>query len=338
MTQNSVKLSLHIESMDTGDDHPPGEEGHLYEDAKHMPSVGDEERILNLEMEMAELMIPGDRILNITNLAKELKGLGLEFKSCDVNEEGVGGQNSTPLKVGVGGPGQWEVDANIWLKEFVQKLENVELKSDLEAELKITKKGDFNFSFGDEIRAHQELEKHLLEKNILTHHILDYFDVDLSTQYEPNRMKCTSVQLCCLGRGMPPVTVKEIITNTPNISSKDSHDDTHYQDDRSQGGWMCLNGRSQEHQDDNLDKEMKSTGKDTNIFLTDSGACNQPAWVRSDQVGKVEEQVKAINMKAKKVMEHAGYQKIFFVWYPKVLGANLSYEVRNFKRNQTSIK
>ena len=64
-----------------------------------------------------------------------------------------------------------------------------------------------------------------------------------------------------------------------------------------------MNDRSQEHQDDNLDKEMKSTGKDTNIFLTDSGACNQPAWVRSDQVGKVEEQVKAINMKEKKVME-----------------------------------
>ena len=64
-----------------------------------------------------------------------------------------------------------------------------------------------------------------------------------------------------------------------------------------------MNGRSQEHQDDNLDKEMKSTGKDTNVFLTDSGACNQPAWVRSDPVGKVEQQVKAINKKEKKVME-----------------------------------
>ena len=66
---------------------------------------------------------------------------------------------------------------------------------------------------------------------------------------------------------------------------------------------MCLKDRSQEHQDDNLYIEMKSTGKDTNIFLTDSGACNQPAWVRSDQVGKVEEQVNDINMKEKKVME-----------------------------------
>ena len=108
---------------------------------------------------------------------------------------------------------------------------------------------------------------------------------------------------------MPPLMFKENKTNPPNISSRDSNEDTHYQDDRSQGGWMCSNDRSQEHQDDNLDIEidieieMKSTGKDTNVFLTDSGACNQPAWVRSDPVGKVEQQVKAINKKEKKVME-----------------------------------
>ena len=194
MTQNSVMLSMHVESMETGDDHPPDEEGHLYEDAKHIPSVVDEQRLMNLDMEMAELMIPEDRILNISNLAKELNGLGLEDKSCDVNVEGVGGQNSTPLKVGVGGTVQWESDANIWLKELVQNMGNVELKSELETKFKIIQKG--HFSFGDEIRAHQQLEKNLLEQNIHTHHNLDYFDVDLSTQYEPNHIKCTSVQQC----------------------------------------------------------------------------------------------------------------------------------------------
>ena len=161
MTQNCAMLSMHVQSMETGDDYPPDEDGHLYEVTKHIPPGVDEERLLDLEMEMAELVIPGDRILNVTNLAKELNGLGLEYKSCDVNVEGVGGQNSTPLKVGVGGTVQWESDANIWLKELVQNMGNVELKSELETKFKIIQKGHFSFSFGDEIRAHQQLEKHL---------------------------------------------------------------------------------------------------------------------------------------------------------------------------------
>ena len=46
-------------------------------------------------------------------------------------------------------------------------------------------------------------------------------------------------------------------TNPPNISSKDSQEDIHYQDDRSHGGWMGMDDRSQEHQDDE-DIEMKT--------------------------------------------------------------------------------
>ena len=59
------------------------------------------------------------------------------INSCDVNVEGVGGQNSTPLKVGVGWTGQWEFDDNIWLKALVQNIEKIDLKSELETKLKM---------------------------------------------------------------------------------------------------------------------------------------------------------------------------------------------------------
>ena len=67
-------LSVDVESMETGEDHPPADDGHLHEDENHTFSVveDDHERLLNLEVEMAELMIPGDNIINIDELTTEL--------------------------------------------------------------------------------------------------------------------------------------------------------------------------------------------------------------------------------------------------------------------------
>ena len=82
----------------------------------------------------------------------------------------------------------------------------------------------------------------------------------------------------------------------PNISSRDSQEDTLCQDDRSQEGWMDMEDRSHEHQDNDI--ETESVGKVTNDdFYNDSGTCNQSTWVRSDQGGKVKEQVEALNTK-----------------------------------------
>ena len=210
---------------------------------------------------------------------------------------GVGGRNGTPLRVGGRGAVEWETDANFWLTNLVLSIENVELKSDLVGKLTTIQKGHYNhLCFGDEIRAHQELEKHLFKENISTHHILDYFERDLISQHEPNRERnCTHVHQCSLGREMPSptVTVNEITPNPPNNSSRDSQEDTLCQDDRSQEGRMCMEDRNQDN-----DIEMKSAGKFNNDdFYNDSGTCNQSTWVRSDQGCKVKEQVEALNTK-----------------------------------------
>ena len=278
-------LSVEVENMETGDDHhhPSADDGHLHEDGNHIPSaVDDDTRLLNLEVEMVELLISDHKILNIEKLAWEFNDLGLEQKSLDVNLEGLGGRNSTPLKERGRVPGEWEADANLWLTGLVLSIDDFELKSNLVAKFATIQKGPYNhFCFGEEIKAHQDLERCLFKENISTHHILDYFDRDLTTQCEPNRTeKCTDVQLCCLGRELPSPTVKDITSNPlNNSSSRDTQEDTLCQEDRSQEDWMCVEYSSQEHQD-NIDFEMRSTGKFTNNFYDDSGTCNQPTWVR----------------------------------------------------------
>ena len=290
--RRETMLSVDVESMETGEDHSPADDGHLHEDVNHT---------FSLEVEMAELMIPGDKIINIDKLTTQLNDLGLNKELLDVPVEGVGGRNGTPLKAGGRGEGEWEADANFWLTNFVLSIQHLELKSDLVGKLATIQKGHYkHFCFGDEIRAHQDLEKHLFKENISTHHILDYFDRDLITQHEPNRnRKCTSVHQCSLGREMPSptVTVNKISPNPPpNISSRDSQEDSLCQDDRSQEGWMEMEDRSHEHQDNDI--EMESIGKVTNDdFYNDSGTCNQSTWVRSDQGGKVKKQVEALNTK-----------------------------------------
>ena len=172
-------LNVDVENMETGEDHPPADDGHLHEDENHTFSVveDDHERLLNLEVEMAELMIPGDKIINIDKLTTELNDLGMNKKLLDVPVEGVGGRNGTPLRVGGRGAVEWEADANFWLTNLVLSIQHLELKSDLVGKLATIQKGHYkHFCFGDEIRAHQDLEKHLFKENISTHHILDYFD------------------------------------------------------------------------------------------------------------------------------------------------------------------
>lgn len=102
-------------------------------------------------------------------LAYHFKGLDLEENVRNIVGSGVGQNNATtPIKGRGRGVIQWEAEANVWLAEQVFHL-NLGGKSELISNLiSINSQIVGRFGFGDEIRAHQELEGYLQEKMFIT--------------------------------------------------------------------------------------------------------------------------------------------------------------------------
>ena len=130
-------------------------------------------------------------------LAYHIKGLDLEEKFLNIVGSGVG-LSSTPTKDRGRGGMQWEAEANVWLTEQIVNL-NLGGKSELISKLiRINNQIVGKFGFGDEIRAHQELEGYLMEEDIKTHYILDYFEPRLTTRTpNPTLYSCLVPEECC---------------------------------------------------------------------------------------------------------------------------------------------